>query len=124
MKNLMKMELNDFGREILRLISRPRTREAIFPVLIRKIPGFAGDDELCASENIILWRGLSSVAVQVMTELMSRDLIHYEKCRVEEYILDGGCPDLPIWTKKAGLIPKTPHWMPVRIFPGRDAHDS
>lgn len=102
----------DLKQHILEVL---QANEEVSFAQLSGIPGFAGDKDLVAPEfaNLILWRGLSPEAMDVLEELEDDEIIRFARTDAKRYAADGFTPTLPVALRVSKY--RTPSWLPVLV---------
>lgn len=86
--------------------------------LSKEIPGFQGNLEWVAEDEIVLWNHCSKEAIGSINELMKKRQIGFVPCPWTIYLFDGILLTLPIFLS-ADHLPGEPCWLPiVLVDPG------
>lgn len=89
---------------------------------LRDFEGFAGDLEMTAGVNVVLWHRMSIEAIQAIKALMSEGKIEMiPPSSTLVYAIDGCVLKLPLaaYTKGKPKEYKKPHWLPMLlVLPG------
>ena len=109
------MNVEGMKKAILKvIIDRP---DASFVDLKECIPEFSGERVLgSVHENLLLWVGVSEVAVSALAELDREAKIQYRIADPLTYVIDGATLSVP--RAKHAKAYKKPHWLPLTLHPG------
>lgn len=99
-----------------RLLGRIEERGHASLAELRDMDGFPGEYEwlISASSNVVLWKQMSSQAIDALTELEREGRVRLKPCAQFVYTVDGAVLSLPL-AKKANHNYKRPHWLPVIV---------
>lgn len=92
-------------------VIKDRAAGVTFVELEHHVDGFSGDMELFIMDNIVLWQGISTEAMEAISELMKAKLIKPDPANPLVYVIDGKVIDLPL--VKNNVNYKKPRWLPV-----------
>lgn len=85
-----------------------------FVALCREVEGFAGELECTHGEQLVLWQGVSEIAIAALNALQAAGRIVFLACHPQRYIHDGATLRLPI-AKRRDYPFKRPYWYPVML---------
>ncbi len=79
---------------------------------LERIDGFRGEHALVIEPwNVLLWDGLSTEAIDAITQLREQKQIVPNPCSVLVYMVDGKVPSLPVAKRRVRY--KKLHWLPT-----------